>query len=327
MKTIKQLTTTFFETLNEKTYGELIAWFKIEKRSRESQIRYLAPLVGWVLREYEIPAKNLLEIAKAMNISTGRLRSADALAAHIRWAVIEYGKAREAGRPLSDVNTSPDAPTEVEDWDKDYGGFKLSELWTAAEQLAAPIVLLKAKKSKTTTSTALALWNTSLSSKFSPGIWFRVDLSNHPNPQIRTKSVLSVNVDPGTGETSISLAKGGVLEQQKGEKPLYGEEAWEFPAPEVLSAKTSSKTKRAIEKFPLALQDYESQWWADYRPCDAYRDSDVFAQLGGLPFGWPGNYVDLERYNRVVARTYRDAEPWIEVWKARSGFKSESYVS
>lgn len=99
----------FFETLNDQTFGEVVAWFRIENSQRESQLKYLSRIefVIGVLNDFEIPRDTLAIIAKQLGIRTGRLRSAHSLTEHIAWAINEYRISLKIGTRMSDVRTSP----------------------------------------------------------------------------------------------------------------------------------------------------------------------------------------------------------------------------
>ncbi len=91
----------------------------------------------------------------------------------------------------------------------------------------------------------------------------------------------------------------------------------------------------AIQEW-LADCDWQPKWVynnnfrdsnivADYEEFLRSRDpyfgemEDVFARLGGWHLPWPeDDWVELLD-KRLVAMTYRDAEPWLEVWLAENG--------
>lgn len=69
----------------------------------------------------------------------------------------------------------------------------------------------------------------------------------------------------------------GRLLRRKEEQPLYGENENDFPEVDILVAQANARTKKAIERFPDSLDDYDRQWWTEYRPCDVYRGPEVYA--------------------------------------------------
>ena len=69
------------------------------------------------------------------------------------------------------------------------------ELWLESERIAQPVMLLKNRKSKSTTTKPVAVWNSSLASVWQAGPWIRVDMRFHPNDKLRADGVLVVHVD------------------------------------------------------------------------------------------------------------------------------------
>lgn len=216
------------------------------------------------------------------------------------------------GTPAAEPPATPDEPTNRD------------ELWNEAERIARSILLLVARKSKSTTQEPVAVWNSRLSQKGDAGEWIRIDLRHHPNPKLRRDGVLAVHVDHRADNSTTTFQAGQQLKPEKGEKALYGKEEVEFPNPEILEIKASSKIQTAIASSPAAVDGYETDYWEECYPRDLYSHTEVYAQVGGWPLTWPEQSAEEMLDSHLVLRTYADSEPWVEIF--RTGRKYEAFT-
>jgi hypothetical protein len=99
--------------------------------------------------------------------------------------------------------------------------------------------------------------------------------------------------------------------------PLFGREELSMPPCEALDVCGSDLARRWFEAG--GGRDVALAYDAEYqRRCPLFRDG-VDAVLGGWHAFWP----DADRYDdrpgRLVLWTFRDAEPWVEVWLDQMG--------
>jgi hypothetical protein len=311
-KQLQELRRKFLEALPAKTIKECTRFFRIGGSTKQEQIRRICrePLginvIGWVLAD-EIPIQNVMRGAKAAGIDLAGLRRDSEITEHVASVFWEWEEACGNGKPLSSVSTSPAAEE----------GFSETQqvLWDEADRLAQPVLYLRSRKSSKTTEAPVAGWNARLSANERAGVWLRVDLRQHPNERIQANGVLSVEVDPRSCEGIAKSLPDEPFAVQKGERPLFAEEAWDYPHHEILEVKGKKAVRNLLANDADAVKEYEDEWWASARPTDLLADSNVYAQLGGWPMQWPEEGADEQLKKQLVLRTYRDAEPWIEVFR------------
>lgn len=113
-----------------------------------------------------------------------------------------------------------------------------------------------------------------------------------------------------TGEaTGGRLLGGGGVE-------LVGTEDVALPPPEALEVYGSPAmrelTQRGNEGNPLAT--YQERCPLFYADAEG-----IFATLGGWHVPWPENDAYDDELGRLVLWTFKDSEPWLEVWQRPSG--------
>jgi hypothetical protein len=69
---------------------------------------------------------------------------------------------------------------------------------------------------------------------------------------------------------------------------------------------------------PAPAKEYERLYQSE---CPLYSSDGVFAMLGGWHFPWPdGDWQDLLDQSLLVW-TFKESEPWVEVWNTAQGFR------
>jgi len=63
------------------------------------------------------------------------------------------------------------------------------------------------------------------------------------------------------------------------------------------------------------------------RSCPLYQDTDVFIQIGGWHAAWGGVANYNEFGNQLILWTFRDFEPWVELWPCDSSFRLIARIS
>ena len=64
------------------------------------------------------------------------------------------------------------------------------------------------------------------------------------------------------------------------------------------------------------MESYERLW---QKECPMYRESDIYAMLGGWHFPMPDDdWHDLVD-EQLMVFTLRDSEPWVEAWRTQTG--------
>jgi hypothetical protein len=107
--------------------------------------------------------------------------------------------------------------------------------------------------------------------------------------------------------------------------PLFGQEEPSIPPSEALDVCGSDRARDwfatiaagggAARNAPAIAQAYDGEY---QRRCPLWRD-DVFAVMGGWHTLWPDSDDYGAQPERLVLWTFRDAEPWVEVWTDDSG--------
>jgi hypothetical protein len=311
-KSLKTLQREFLETLPTKTINEFAKDFYFGGATKEDKIRSIlqtpagAGLVNVVL-SCDIPIASLKRAAKAVGIDLEGLRRGSDIVDHISSVFSNWEKAHLEGKPLSSVTTSPT--------DDEYLPETQQKLWDEAARLAQPVLYLKTRKNSKTTTMPVGAWNARRSIKHADGIWLRVDMRHHPNTRLRADGVLVTEVTQNACAGEAQLLQKQSLSVHKGERPLYAEEAWDYPHHEVLQLKGKKVIRELLANDDAAQRDYEDEWWAAVQPTDHLTGTGVYAQLGGWPVTWPEEGANEQIRKHLVVRTYRDAEPWIEVFR------------
>lgn len=159
----------------------------------------------------------------------------------------------------------------------------------------------------------------------------RVDLSVHPDAAVRRDAILEVRSDPSASTAAVMVTAGGL--GAGGEAtPLYGVEADDVPSIDVVFARGTEAVGRWLAENRWSREVPWNANFTDAEPVRAYQRAwfaahpfgatGTWAQLGGWPLPWPDEAVGPQLSRTLVLRTYRGAEPWIEVWLDRAGFRA-----
>lgn len=97
---------------------------------------------------------------------------------------------------------------------------------------------------------------------------------------------------------------------------LVGAEDVALPPVEALEIYGSEAIRRLLEGPDRAslLDTYEEQCPLHYAD-----EEGIYAMLGGWHVSWPEDDAYDAEPGRLVLWTFRDAEPWLEVWQRHSG--------
>jgi hypothetical protein len=112
--------------------------------------------------------------------------------------------------------------------------------------------------------------------------------------------------------------------QIDGGLPLYGREVRSFPPLEALCLYGGPVVEEWLASEGLARTDYDiaattevgEGYQAEYRKrSPLYQEGQPVAVLGGWHALWPDDEFYLPREMRLVLWTFREAEPWVEVFE------------
>jgi hypothetical protein len=112
--------------------------------------------------------------------------------------------------------------------------------------------------------------------------------------------------------------------QMDGGTPLYGREMGSFPPIEALCLYGGPAVGEWLAAAGLDRTDYDVAattgigvaYQEEYRSsCPLYLQEQPVAVLGGWHASWPDDDFYLPREMRLVLWTFREAEPWIEVFE------------
>ncbi|HKB06291.1 MAG TPA: hypothetical protein VKD90_29115 [Gemmataceae bacterium] len=265
---------------------------------------------------WHMPAADLKVVAAVFGIPAGRRPKDD-----LRFAVqnfvnsYDYHRAREKAR-------------------RQAAGLQAmsgQELLAEGAKLRQPVVHLAPGRGP-----RMAVW-TAERDRRARGLrpWIAVDLRQHPDDKVRRAGVLELHVDDAELMGHAEFRPGRLPAARPGEKSLAGTDAWDMPSLEIVFRKGSRAVQTWLDqmkkegwdlrawagdvKFPLqdALDGYRKGWQTAH---PLYHEG-VYAQLGGWPLTWPEE-ADVEQLGRrLVLRTYRSSEPWVEVWRKGRGYE------
>ncbi len=117
--------------------------------------------------------------------------------------------------------------------------------------------------------------------------------------------------------------------------PLYGHEAMSFPPIMAVCLYGGSRVQEWIRSLGYEHTDYDlientdfggayQQEWM--KRCPFYANSYA-AVLGGWHMLWPEDHFYMPSEMRLVLWTFRDAEPWVEVWERMPNFRIELRIT
>jgi hypothetical protein len=193
----------------------------------------------------------------------------------------------------------------------------LDELVGYAEAMALPVVHLVAKPGS---GPPIASWSDGAA--FSGGTpVLQVHLGNHPSPLVRSDTTLSFFLRFAYEEVGRASVAAGHHVDLAGRIPLWPEATTEWPGLTFLLQKgppvigewlrsTGFGTQREVRR-PAPLRDYESRWMRR----SPMKTQAAFAQLGGWQMGY--DLMESMDARELVLKTYREAEPWVEVLRHR----------
>lgn len=198
----------------------------------------------------------------------------------------------------------------------------MEHLLAEGERLARPCLLLSERRRGNAPS---GFWGGEPVLKPPPGPWrywltIRCDwLSEHELP-LRGILSLYTNEEDCVSGVVIHDPTGQLPQKVKGGVPLFGQEATSFPPVEAFLQYGSPAMKKCLraEGSPIPEWNFLEKKYQDHCPLYDSTESTV-AVLGGWHHPWPdGDWQPLTR-KRFVLWTFRDSEPWVEVWLNRSG--------
>lgn len=117
--------------------------------------------------------------------------------------------------------------------------------------------------------------------------------------------------------------------------PLYGHEATSFPPIMAVCLYGGAKVQEWIGSLGYERTDYDlientdqgegyqREW---IKRCPLYSNACT-AVLGGWHAMWPEDHFYMPSEMRLVLWTFRDAEPWIEVWERMPNFRVELRIT
>jgi hypothetical protein len=200
-------------------------------------------------------------------------------------------------------------------------GMTVEVLLDAGQRLTKPVTRL-VKRTPDSTAATIACWVGAGGAERSLP-WLRVDLRAHPDPACRRDAVLEVHADAGEGHGHAVVVP-ALLEPRRGETALCGITSEEIPSLAVLflegddaiaSWLVKNRWKREWEytgNFPD--RDCARGYAAEWRRSHSISDAETWAQLGGWPLSWGHENAGAQlAAGSLLLRTYKDAEPWIEV--------------
>lgn len=154
-----------------------------------------------------------------------------------------------------------------------------------------------------------------------------IDMRVHPDPALRSSSILVV------GSDTVELIAGGSLDVIEGGTQLTGRPATDIPEIDALLLEASELLPwvRQLHWKPewgfsddfegaTAAKEYDEAWRAEHPLFKRGADkSAVWAQLGGWPITWDDERYEEQQELSLVLRTYAHSEPWLEVFKDPAG--------
>ncbi len=148
--------------------------------------------------------------------------------------------------------------------------------------------------------------------------WVTVDCSWLSRQGLPLRGCLSLYQNDDESEFIAAVDKNNRLPQEGFDGiPLAGQEELAIPPCEALDVCGSELTRQWFEAG--GGRDVGLAYDLEYqRRCPLYRD-DVFAVLGGWHAFWPDMDAFDEEKGHLILWTFRDAEPWVEVWLEDSG--------
>ena len=208
------------------------------------------------------------------------------------------------------------APAAAKDWlekltrdEVPVTRFTLLEVGEGLQRVAAWLLPTGSKKS-------VAVWRGEVTDDEAALI--SIDLRTHPDPSTRREGVLVVG-----GSGGLEFYPRMKLSSVRGGTPLFATPKVELPPPEALFHHGGE-----IISAWLARLDWKPEWGfnSNFKGSDVmelYEDRRrrthplfhdlAWAQLGGWPLSWDDEAYEEQQDTKLVLRTYRESEPWVEV--------------
>ncbi len=189
--------------------------------------------------------------------------------------------------------------------------FTLLELGEGLERATAWLLPTGSKKQ-------VAVW------RGEEGALISLDLRAHPDASIRRDGVLEVG-----GRRGLEFFPGMKLASVRGGTRLFATSKVEPPPPDALFVHGGETLHAWLESF-----DWKPEWGfnGNFKGSDLmefYEDRRqrthplfhdlAWAQLGGWPLSWADETYDEQKDAKLVLRTYRESEPWVEVLLSPDG--------
>lgn len=266
---------------------------------------------------YDLKASELKKVAKALGLEPIPVQEGD-LRGAIGTLLEDYDKVRVRAKAVKQAARLPELSAE--------------ELTAEAESLRRPVLLLTVRGR----GESVAVWSADHTRKArGERPWVTIDLRRHPDEAVRRDGVLEVYADEAEGTGRAAFRPDALRRPAGKEKYLFGTPAAERPSLEVLFRKGSKKVRTWLDQMAKHGWDLRDGSWGDSFPfrdvLESYRRAwqgghafyagDAAAQLGGWPLTWPDEGVEPQLRRRLVLRTYRASEPWVEVFQAGRGYQ------
>lgn len=111
---------------------------------------------------------------------------------------------------------------------------------------------------------------------------------------------------------------------------LFGVESQSFPPIEAVCLYGSEKVEAWLSEQNLKRTDYDAlqgeivkrykEYWSERSPYSTIMGEEFFAVMGGWHIHWPDDDFYMPKEMELVVWTFRDAEPYVEVWSRRPNF-------
>ena len=200
------------------------------------------------------------------------------------------------------------------------------ELWGEAQKLLRPTMNLSPKKTKK----RVGIWSAETNLRDDGlRLWLTVDLRCHPDKTIRRDGVLQLSVDDCECKTNLEVGTEELRRPKGKELNLYGVDSSDSPCVDILFKRGSKRIQKWLDN--MQRRGWSDRDWVDdpsflgERSVRGYREewrkhhplfsNSVYAQLGGWPLTWPEERAIDQLRRKLVIRTYRCSEPWIEVFQ------------
>jgi hypothetical protein len=203
------------------------------------------------------------------------------------------------------------------------------QLIAEGERLARPCVYLRAEGDD-----FAALWGGAGVVSCGPGPyrhWLSIDLAHIPGGRGQHSGVLSIYTNEDDCKSGVAVSRSQDLPKTSDGLRLFAHPDVSFPPLDAVFRFGSAELKRR-----LAAHGWEPGWgyndnFSDRRIAQEYEGGyrrrvplftgDTHAVLGGWHMPWPDDDGDALIDQHLIAWTFEDAEPWVEVWQQGRGYR------